>query len=46
MSTHPPEWFQIVAPLVFSTAATSGIYWQPQWMNDLFARLVSVFNGG
>lgn len=39
MSTTPPEWFQIVAPLIFSSALSIGIFWQPRWMHRLFGTL-------
>jgi hypothetical protein len=40
MSTVPPEWFQIVGILTWSTTLTILVYWQPQWIHRLFARIV------
>lgn len=40
MTSNPPEWFQVAAPLLFSSALSIGVFWQPQWMHRLFGEMV------
>lgn len=38
--SQPPEWVQVAGILIWSSALTLGVFWQPRWMHRLMRRLV------